>query len=139
MPRIQLIILIFISSILSFSCENYDDLKPHLRNHAGILVKTVGTIRKAENSVQLSSALRTFNGDMNEILITYREARKKHPALKNLFVYPPAPLRDEITRINDLNTALRHSLLLSANHSSDANLRLYLAETINLLDALNSE
>lgn len=139
MPRIHPLILIFYSSFLLFSCENYDDLKPYLQNHANILVKTISAIRKAGNPVQLSTALRTFNGDMNEIINKYREAKKTHPGLKCLFLNPPAPLRNDISRIQDLNTTLRHSLLLSVDHSSDANLRLHLAETISLLDTLNRE
>lgn len=139
MPRIQLLILICTTSMLAFSCENYDDLKPHLRNHTEILEKTIGSIRKADSSTRVSSALRTFNESMKEMLTEYRDAKMKHPGLKDLFINPPASLRDEVVRIGELNTALRHSLLLTVDHGSDAGLRLQLAETISLLDAFSRE
>jgi hypothetical protein len=139
MTRISLYALIIITSLLSFSCEDYDELRPLLRRHASELEKTAVSIRKSENSVQISTSLRAFNGSMNGILAEYRDAGKKHPGLKNIFVDPPSSIRNEVSRVLELNTALRHSLLLTVDHSADSSLRLHLAETISLLDALNRE
>jgi len=139
MPRVQTLLLICTTLIFAFACENYDDLMPHLRNHAAILEKTIGSIRKSGSVTHVSSTLRTYNGSMKELLNEYREVKMKHPGLKDLFINPPASLRDEVARIGELNTALRHSLLLTADHGSDTELRIQLAETISLLDAFSRE
>lgn len=139
-----LLAIILLAAICMLSCDEptdtaYNDLRPGLRNHAAVIEKTISDMSKAEDGPQMSAALRPFNASMADIITMYRNARTQYPELRNIYRNPPESLSGEIVRIRELNSTLRDSLMMTANHSDDAGLRRQVAETIGFIDSLDTE
>ena len=96
-------------------------------------------MRKSEDGSHMAAALLPFNTTMGDIITMYRNARTKYPELRNIYRNPPEQLSGEIVRIRELNSTLRDSLMMTAKHSDDAGLRRQVADTIGLINTLESE
>jgi hypothetical protein len=119
-----------------YSCEDYSELKPLMREHITLLEETIGAVHSSNNPESLCRNLRSFNRRMESILPGYETFRNKMGGPDHLFSAPPSSLKDDIDRIKLLTGSLRDSLLGIHAYTESAEVRRTLILTADTLDKI---